>query len=161
MPVSLLFDPAEIDFGTTQFERPIIEKYNRHRGEAVQIDRIVWMDEAHQRAVATRRIRDDEWWCPGHIPERAIFPAVLMVEASAQLASFMFMSREMINYEFVGFTRIDETVFRSMVGPGDELVLLAREVKFHIRRFICRVQGIKPDGEFVFETKVTGMPLIE
>jgi len=156
----LMFDPSGIDLTQTMVDLTGIQKYNRHRGESQQIDRIVWHTDDYSRAVAGRLIRDDEWWCAGHIPGKPIFPAVMMIEASAQVTSFIYQAREVVDYEFVGFTGIENTVFRAQLEPGDELFLLANEVHFHTRRFICDVHGMI-NGKLAFETRIKGMPLIK
>ncbi|MFG0328879.1 MAG: 3-hydroxyacyl-ACP dehydratase FabZ family protein [Phycisphaerales bacterium] len=154
-----LFDISHLDLSHTQVDAAGIEKYNKQRGAARMIDRFIHVSEDWKQAVAARRVRDDEWWCEGHIPGEPILPAVLMVEAAAQIASYLFQCREWIHYEFVGFTGIDNTKFRSVVVPGDELILLGQEVKYHPKRMICDVQGWVED-RFCFETRVTGMPVL-
>lgn len=155
----LLFSLDGIDLNATVVDLDGIQAINKHRGEAQQIDRIAWIGEGFAQAVAVRYIRDDEWWCPGHIPGHPIMPAVMMVEAAAQLTSWLFQARKVVDYEFVGFTRIDNTKFRNKVTPGDTLYILANQVKFHLRRFICDAQGIV-NGKVAFESRITGMPII-
>lgn len=156
-----LFDISGIDLDHVQADREQIGKYNKHRNEAVGLDYLCYMSDDNAEGVAIRAIRDDEWWCDGHIPGDPIFPAVMMVEAAAQLASYMFLARDTVSYEFVGFTRIDNTVFRRMVRPGDTLVIVCKQVKFHPKRFITDIIGYeRGEMEIAFETRVTGMPLI-
>lgn len=155
----LLFDVREIDLAGTMVDIEEVRQYNKHRGEAEQIDRIVWHNEDYSRAIACRYIRDNEWWVPGHIPGNPILPAVMMVEAAAQLASFTFQVRKFADYNFVGFTGIDNTKFRVTVKPGDMLYLLVQDVKVSIKRMISDAQGMI-DGKLVFETRITGMPIV-
>ena len=155
----LLFDIRGIDLNATAVDRGGIEAVNKHRGQAVQIDRLAWVGENCQQAIAIRKVRHDEWWCAGHIPGQPIMPAVMMVEAAAQLTSWMFLARGIVYYEFVGFTRIEDTKFRNKVEPGDTLVILCQQVKFHLRRMVCDAMGLV-DGKIAFETRITGMPIL-
>ncbi|GIW74839.1 MAG: hypothetical protein KatS3mg103_1361 [Phycisphaerales bacterium] len=45
-----------------------------------------------------------------------------------------------------------------MVQPGDELILLGREVKFGRRRFTANIQGLVRD-RIAFEATVSGMAI--
>lgn len=155
----LLFDIAGIDLNAIAVPVEEIQKYNPHRREAQQIDHVIWYGEGFRQSIASRTIRDNEWWCDGHIPEKPIMPAVMMIEAAAQLTSWMFLAKERAKYQFVGFIRIEKTKFRNKVVPGDHLMIMAKEVKFHIRRFVADTMGIKGDGEIAFESRITGMPL--
>ncbi|MBL1218886.1 MAG: beta-hydroxyacyl-ACP dehydratase [Planctomycetes bacterium] len=156
----LLFDIREIDLSATMVDIEEIRRFNKHRGEAEQIDRIVWHSEDYARAVASRLIRDDEWWVAGHVPGNPLLPAVMMVEAAAQVASYTFQVRKFAEYNFVGFTGIDRTKFRQTVSPGDQMYLLVQDVKVNIKRMISDIQGIV-DGKLVFETRITGMPIVK
>lgn len=155
----LLFDISGIDLNATAVSADGIQLINKHRGEAVQIDRLAWVGENCEQAIAIRNVRDDEWWCAGHIPGRPIMPAVMMVEAAAQITSWMFLARRVVYYDFVGFTRIEDTKFRNKVQPGDTLVILCQQVKFRINRMICDAMGLV-DGKIAFESRITGMPIL-
>lgn len=152
-----LFDLNPISLAATMISAESIGGYIPHTGHMRQIDRVIWHSADFTRALAIKRVLPDEFWCAGHIPGKPILPGVLMIESGAQLASIMYFAR-MNHRRFAGFTRIEDTVFRGMVVPGDDLYLLALEVKFNPRRFVSDVQGIV-NGRIVFESRITGMIL--
>ena len=41
------------------------------------------------KIVGYKDVREDEFWVEGHIPGRPLLPGVIMIEAAAQLASFL------------------------------------------------------------------------
>ncbi len=148
-------DLSTIDLNGMMMSPEAIQKLLPHRDVMFMLDGVVWHADDFTLAVAVKKIRDDEFWCKGHIPGRPILPGVLMVESGAQLASIMYYARVKTD-KFAGFTRIEDTAFRGMVVPGDTLYLVTREVKFSMRRFVADVQGIV-DDKIVFESRVTGM----
>jgi 3-hydroxyacyl-[acyl-carrier-protein] dehydratase len=119
------------------------------------LDAVVWLNPDLSQGIAVHHVRHDEFWVAGHIPGRPLMPGVLMIEAGAQLASLMFFKRTSIE-AFAGFTRIEETVFRGQVVPGDDLFILCREVKFSPKRFITDIQGVVA-GQVVFDSRITGL----
>ena len=99
-------------------------------------------------------VREDEFWVPGHIPGRPLFPGVLMIEAAAQLASFY--TRNFIGWKnFIGFGGVEETKFRAMVIPPCRLYLLGKLQWERHGRIGCKVQGLVK-GTLVFETGIIG-----
>lgn len=154
--ISKLVFPLEgIDLSARQASRAAIERWNPHRDHMALLDAVVWVSPDYRQGVALKHVRDDEFWVSGHFPGKAIFPGVLMIEAAAQLACYMFLTRR--NRPGVAaFLRIDNAAFRSMVVPGDDLYLLAKEVKHQRRRFITDVQGIA-GGKIAFEAQIAGM----
>jgi len=127
---------------------------NPQSGPMRQLDEVIWIRDDHAEAVGIKHVRDDEFWVPHHIPGRPLMPGVLMIEAGAQLASVMFHMRG--GNKFFGFTRCNDIIFRSQVVPGDDLLLLGKQVKYNHRRMICDVQGWVGDV-IAFEAQVTGM----
>jgi len=155
VPAHQLFALDGIDMGGTFADKAAIATINPHRGDMMMLDRIVWHDATFDRGIAVKIVRHDEFWVPGHIPGQPLMPGVLMVEASAQLASWMYYKRSGQVW-FAGFTRIEDTTFREQVVPGDELVLLCECMKYALKRFVCRAQGLV-SGRIAFDTIVTGM----
>ena len=150
-----LLDIEGVDLDQTWADCTAIEAVNPHRGEMRQLDRVVWWDDARSAAIGIKEIRNDEFWVPGHIPGRPLFPGVLQIEAGAQLSSFVLTER-LKEAPFLGFTRVSDCSFRGQVVPGDTLVLCTKEVKVNRRRFITDTQGIV-SGKIVFEARITGM----
>jgi 3-hydroxyacyl-[acyl-carrier-protein] dehydratase len=68
-------------------------------------------------------VREDAFWVPGHFPQYAVMPGVLIVEALAQVGAVVLLSKP----EFVGkiafFGGIDGVRFKRQVRPGDTLRL--------------------------------------
>jgi 3-hydroxyacyl-[acyl-carrier-protein] dehydratase len=154
----LLFEVHGIDLSARLAPREQIERYNPHRGLMSLLDWLVWDSPDHTRAVALKHVRHDEFWVPGHFPGNPIMPGVLMVEAGAQLACYLFNVR-IPGPKVVAFLRIEEASFRSMVRPGDDLYLLCQEVRFGPRRFVSDVQGLVNGDRIAFDCRIAGMSL--
>jgi 3-hydroxyacyl-[acyl-carrier-protein] dehydratase len=157
MVPQLLVDLSRFDLNRVQYGVDEIERTNPHRGDMRLLDGIVYADDKFTEGVAYKDIRSDEFWTPVHIPGRPIFPGVLMIEAAAQLASFLALHR-MSGVKFLGFIGAENVKFRGQVVPGDRLYLCGVEVEFRPRRFIFAAQGLV-NGTLVFEATVSGMPM--
>lgn len=153
----LLFSLEGVDLGAHVLDTAGVERVLPHRGQMRLLDRLVWHNENHTKAVAARSVAHDEFWVTGHFPGKPMFPGVLQIEAGAQLACFMFLIRQKDPY-LAAFLRIENAAFRSMVAPGDELYVLGEEIKFGRRRFTANVQGVV-QGRVAFEATVSGMAI--
>lgn len=157
MAPTFLIDLTDLDLNTVLFDTAEIEATNPHRGHMRMLDAVVHHSHDMTRAIAYKDIGEDEFWVAGHIPGRPLFPGVLMVEAAAQLSSFMSI-RKWPEIKFLGFAGVDDVKFRGQVVPGDRLYILSKAVNWRPRRFICACQGVV-NGKLVFEAIVTGMPI--
>lgn len=155
----MVFDFTGLDPRRCQFDRAAIGLMNPHRHEMALLDRIVWTSDDFTRAVAAWNVRPDEFWVRGHFPKKALVPGVLQIEAGAQLAAFVYNKREP-QPRLCAFTRIDHCSFRAQVQPGDELIILCREIKRRSRQFISAIQGWV-NGKMAYEAEIEGLRIGE
>jgi 3-hydroxyacyl-[acyl-carrier-protein] dehydratase len=155
--VKPLLDLTGVDLGARRWGKEDIERQNPHRGEMSLLDWVVWATPDYRQGVGLKHIRPDEFWVPGRFPGRPMLPGVLMIEAGAQLACFLYNIRRP-DPKLVAFLRIENASFRSMVQPGDDLYLLCNEVKFGQRRFVSDVQGMVGE-RIAFDARISGMQL--
>ena len=106
----------------TPFGRDVIETIIPHRDPFLFLDEVVEL-EPGARVLARKQVREDEWFFPGHFPERPIMPGVIIVEALAQAGAVAVLSVEENRGKLALFAGIDGVRFKRIVEPGDELVL--------------------------------------
>jgi 3-hydroxyacyl-[acyl-carrier-protein] dehydratase len=104
------------------FGRDEIEKILPHRQPFLLIDEVLEL-EPGRRVLARRDVRGDDWWFPGHFPERAVMPGVLTVEALAQAGAVAVLVEEENRGKMPFFAGIDNCKFKRVVEPGDVLML--------------------------------------
>jgi 3-hydroxyacyl-[acyl-carrier-protein] dehydratase len=107
---------------TLPLDRAAIEAILPHREPFLLIDEVVEL-EPGERVVALKRVREDEWYLRGHFPGRPLMPGVLIVEAMAQTGAVAVLSEEENRGRIALFAGIDDTRFKRIVEPGDELEL--------------------------------------
>jgi 3-hydroxyacyl-[acyl-carrier-protein] dehydratase len=157
MPPPVLLDPASIDTSKIVADRDEIMRHNRQRYEFALLDAVVLFDAERGLVAGYHDVRPDAWWTRGHVPERALFPGVLMIEAAAQLASFAYHKLLQTDV-FMGFAGVDGVKFRGTVEPPCRFLLIGLKKEARARRFISVVQGFV-NNQMVFEGEITGMPL--
>ena len=105
------------------FGQDVIESILPHRAPFLLIDEVTELEPGH-RVAARREVRDDDWWVPGHFPERAVMPGVLIVEAMAQAGAVAVLVEEENRGKIAFFAGIDDCRFKRVVEPGDTLSLV-------------------------------------
>src|SRR5437016_11585022 len=136
MPPQFLFDISAIDLNSIAFDQEKIRAANPQRGDMEHLNGIVWADGLAGRIIGFKDVRADEFWVPGHIPGRPLFPGVLMIESAAQLASFY--TRTFVGWKgFIGFGGVEDTKFRSQIPPGVRLYLIGQKQWERHHRIRC------------------------
>ena len=125
-----------------------IESVIPHRGDMRMVDEIREFTETS--AIGIKYVRDNEFWCAGHFPDKPIMPGVLQIEALAQTACFLVLKLlhrddgKTLGY----FTTMDRIKFSHMVKPGDVLEL-------HVELLMSKMRLYKFHGvAMVGDTKV-------
>jgi 3-hydroxyacyl-[acyl-carrier-protein] dehydratase len=161
MAAPLMVKLEEIDQSKNEYTIEDVRKYLPQRYEFEQLTGVfaILRDLEFPIAVGYRDIGDDEFWVRGHVPGRPLFPGVLMLEAAAQLSTFMFklLSGDDPN-RFLGFGGLEKVRFRGVVAPGDRLIIIARMIEARQRRCTFDTQGVV-NGRLVFDAQIIGVPV--
>lgn len=91
-----------------------------HRDPFLLVDRAEDV-VAGESAVGYLDVRSDAFWVPGHFPEYAVMPGVLIVEAMAQVGAIALLSLPENRGRIALFGGIDKVRFKRQVLPGDTL----------------------------------------
>jgi 3-hydroxyacyl-[acyl-carrier-protein] dehydratase len=98
-----------------------IQTYLPHRYPFLFVDRIIEL-EKDKRAVGLKNVTHNEPFFVGHFPGHPVMPAVLILEAMAQVAGILaFYSLGGHGGHIPLFTGIEHAKFRALVAPGDQL----------------------------------------
>jgi UDP-3-O-[3-hydroxymyristoyl] N-acetylglucosamine deacetylase/3-hydroxyacyl-[acyl-carrier-protein] dehydratase len=134
----------------------VIQQIMPHRYPFLLVDRIIELEDK-KRVVGLKNVTINEPFFTGHFPGHPIMPAVLIIEAMAQVGGILLLSTvdEPERY-LVYFIGIDKAKFRKPVVPGDQLRF---ELKMaSLRRRFCKMKGIAYVGEqVVAEAELTSM----
>ncbi len=156
MPPPPLIDVKSIDT-TILHDQEDIRRFIPHRYEMLLLDAIVKMDTNEHLIIGYRDIREDEFWCRGHMPGYPIFPGVLMCEAAAQMVCY-YVKKNGVTADLLGLGGLEDVRFRRTVRPNDRLILVGRGTRVAKRQSIFDTQGFV-NGEMAFEAKIIGIPI--
>lgn len=159
MPKEDLIDPRAVDPRRIEIGPERLREVNPQRFELEQLSGVLSFDRERRLIVGVRHVGGDEWWVRGHMPGRPIFPAVLMLEAAAQLGNiYHHLSDPGDAAALWGFAGIDGARFRGVVVPGDSLVIAIHALEE--RRLFCKFefQGFVRERRVV-EGQILGMKI--
>lgn len=120
-----------------------IKKILPHRYPFLLVDRILEMGD--MKAVGIKNVTANEPFFQGHFPERAVMPGVLMVEAIAQAAGVLILTKTEHQGKLAFLIGLNNVRFRRNVVPGDQLRLEVEITK--LKSKVGVVQGFAKVGE--------------
>ena len=154
-----IIDPALLNFDAPLAGIEEIRKYNPQRHEMEQLSAILYEATDTQACAAYKQLSDEEFWVRGHMPGMPLMPGVMILEASAQLASYFTQKYDLLGAAMVGFGGLDNVRFRGVVTPGDRLVVMVRLDRVRRGRMIvASFQGVV-NGQLVAEGVLRGIPI--
>ena len=128
------------------YNKEQIKEIIPHRDPFLLIDEINEI-EPGKRAVATKYIREDDFWFKGHFPEYPVTPGVLMIEMLAQAGCVAMLVLPENKGKLGFFAGIDKAKFKRQVVPGDTLKLEVEIIKtkgpIGVGKAIATVDGVK------------------
>jgi len=101
-------------------DREEIKAIIPHRAPFLLVDRISEF-EPGVRALGELDVTADMFWVPGHFPDYAVMPGVLIVEACAQVGAVALLSLPENKGRIAFFAGIDKVRFKRQVRPGETL----------------------------------------
>lgn len=116
----------------TQLDINDIQKILPHRYPFLLVDKVIELEEG-KRAVGIKNVTINDNFFTGHFPGRPVMPGVMVVEAMAQVAGILMLSRPESQGKIAYFMSMDRVKFRSPVVPGDQLRMEVEATKLKTR----------------------------
>jgi 3-hydroxyacyl-[acyl-carrier-protein] dehydratase len=155
----LIVDLDAIDLNYVVADINEIRKYNPQRFEMEQLSAVIYVDTSRYAAVGYKDVREDEFWVRGHMPGMPLMPGVVMLEAAAQLCSFVTQRYDLLGTDMIGFGGLEDVRFRDPVLPGDRFYLMCELGKVRRGRMIySKFQGVVR-GKIAVDGTLKGIPI--
>ncbi|MBN1364446.1 MAG: beta-hydroxyacyl-ACP dehydratase [Syntrophaceae bacterium] len=129
------------------------------------IDEIISLDD--QQIVGAYRFREDEYFYRGHFPGNPITPGVILIETMAQVGVVAFgiyllsrqknMRPEQIKLPISLFSVADGVEFRSIVLPGERVIVKAKKIYFRKVTIKASVSMERENGEIICCGELSGV----
>lgn len=136
-----------------------IMKMLPHRYPFLLVDRLE-VEIPGEKGVGIKNVTMNEEFFQGHFPGNPVMPGVLQIEAMAQTAGAVVISKDE-NFasgkqKSVLFMSIDGVKFRKPVKPGDQLRMHVEKIKERRNIFVFKGQSMV-DDQVVSEAEFTAM----
>ncbi|MDI6616368.1 MAG: 3-hydroxyacyl-ACP dehydratase FabZ family protein [Syntrophaceae bacterium] len=127
------------------------------------IDDILEMDGEH--IVGAYRFREDEYFYPGHFPDRPVTPGVILIETMAQTGVVAFgiyllilagLSLEQIGRMVTLFVMVDDCEFHAIVKPGERVIIKGEKVYLRRGNLKTKARMERETGELICSGTLTG-----
>ena len=132
-----------------------IMKQLPHRYPFLLLDRIVECTPG-ESLTALKNVTVNEPFFPGHFPQRAVMPGVLILEAMAQatgILAFATIGHPPGPNELYYFVGIDKARFREPVVPGDQILFKVKILA--AKKSIWKFAGVaEVDGKVAAEAEL-------
>lgn len=129
-----------------------------HRYPFLLVDRLE-VEVPGEKGVGIKNVTMNEEFFQGHFPGNPVMPGVLQIEAMAQTAGAIVISKDenfSAQKRNVLFMSIDGVKFRKPVKPGDQLRMHVEKIKERRNIFVFRGQSMV-DDQVVSEAEFTAM----
>lgn len=147
MSKQLIVDLEMIDFDHILADIQDIRGHNQQRHEMEQLTAIVYEDFERNACVGYKDTSEQDFWVRGHMPGMPLMPGVMMLEAAAQVCSYIAHKNKILGDAVIGFGGLEEVRFRGTVIPGDRLILMCELLKMRRgRMLVSRFQGVVKDS---------------
>lgn len=103
-----------------------------HRYPMLLVDRVIEV-EGFKRAVGIKNVTVNEAFFAGHYPDAPIMPAVLTLEALAQLAGILLLRKLEFTGRVAVFLGMERVKLRHAVVPGDQVRLIVETLRLTSR----------------------------
>jgi 3-hydroxyacyl-[acyl-carrier-protein] dehydratase len=129
------------------------------------LDAILEVDQHH--VCGRYRFREDEFFYPGHFPERAVTPGVILLEAMCQcgmVAQGLYLLAQETSIETARQYRFlftgSEVEWFEQVPPGTVVFMRSQLLAWRRRRIRARVKMFNEQGSVLAESLVSGLGVL-
>ena len=98
-----------------------------HRYPFLLVDRV--LETSEDEIVALKNVTINEPFFQGHFPGYTVMTGVLIMEALAQTAGVLELSKPENQGKLVFYAGMDKVKFKKQVVPGDQLIMTAKFIK--------------------------------
>ncbi|EFR45065.1 3-hydroxyacyl-ACP dehydratase FabZ [Streptococcus pseudoporcinus] len=98
-----------------------------HRYPMLLVDRV--LEVADDKIIALKNVTINEPFFEGHFPDYPVMPGVLIMEALAQTAGVLELSKPENKGKIVFYAGMDKVKFKKQVVPGDQLIMTVTFLK--------------------------------